>query len=493
MNRNRPIPFALVAPATIILFGIAVTLVSTFFGIQKLSSRADEAAEFRAEIMVRSLAPRLIASDQEGQRIVVNNAASLSESILLVIDEDGTVLHAAPRQPLSQKSLLSLHADGGQVVINEHLHFYRSCDLGALNARLFAFSPVPEIAARRGTLISSMLTFALLLLVAAGFAGWALAQDVHSDVLFVRNTIVAMSKDSGRPQIQAIPVRTIDQVGHLTSAFNTLLERFSAAERAYLQDLSQARNFDQDRSAFLAALSHELRTPLNAILGFTDVLLDELDGPLSEESRENLTIVRTSGEHLRSLIDDILTLSALESGEFSLSREQVSVASVAHDVVTEARVTASQKSLSIVLKAPEDEAVTIAHADRRRLRQVLGNVISNAIKFTSKGTIVVDVTRQNEDIIVEVQDTGPGIPTAQLESIFEEFRQAHTNNAGNVGTGLGLSISRRLLQMHGGSIHAESTLGEGSTFVISLPTEARPRIHSAPAFSLTQDPIINEI
>src|SRR5690606_37841846 len=456
MKRRRPIPFALVAPATILLFGIAVTLVSTFLGIQKLSSRAEEAAEFRAEVIARSLAPRLAGSDQEPQGLLANSAASLDGSILLVIDEEGTVLHAAPRQPLSQKSLRELRDGGGRVIVSDQEYFYRSHALGKSNDRLFAFSPLPEIAARKNSLVSSMLTFAVLLLVAAGFAGWALARDVHSDVLFVRNTIVAMAKDSGRPQIDAIAVRTIDQVGHLTSAFNTVLERFSAAERAYLQDLSQARNFDQDRSAFLAALSHELRTPLNAILGFTDVLLDELDGPLSEESRENLTIVRTSGEHLRSLIDDILTLSALESGEFSLSREQVSVTSVARDVVTEASVTAAQKSLSIILTAPDEESETIAHADRRRLRQVLGNVVGNAIKFTSKGKIVVEVSHQDQDIIVKVQDTGPGIPQAQLESIFEEFRQAHSSNAGIVGTGLGLSISRRLLQMHGGSIHAES-------------------------------------
>src|SRR5690606_28491816 len=291
---------------------------------------------------------------------------------------------------------------------------------------------------------------------AAAFVAWALARDVHGDVMFVKTRIVAMAGDQGAPEGEPIPVRTLDQVGQLTASFNVLLERFKAAERAYRQDLSGATAFDRDRSEFLAALSHELRTPLNAILGFTDVLLAEVDGPLSEESRENLTIVRTSGEHLRSLIDDILTLSALESGEFSLSREQVSVTSVARDVVTEASVTAAQKSLSIILTAPDEESETIAHADRRRLRQVLGNVVGNAIKFTSKGKIVVEVSHQDQDIIVKVQDTGPGIPQAQLESIFEEFRQAHSSNAGIVGTGLGLSISRRLLQMHGGSIHAES-------------------------------------
>lgn len=492
MFRQRPIPFALVAPATIILFGVAVALVSTLFGLRELTTQAESSAALQAEILAKSLAPRLSSSPAEGQSPLLAAAAHESGCFLLIIDSRGTVLLAAPNQPLSQKALLNLRS-GGKIGILDREYLYRSQTLSSSSERLFAFSPVPRIAPRRGSLISSMITFALMLLVAAGFVGWAMARDVHADVVYVRDTIVAMAKDTGQPRIQAIPVRTIDQVGQLTSAFNMLLERFRAAERAYRQDLSQARSFEEDRSAFLAALSHELRTPLNAILGFTDVLLDELDGPLSEELRENLTIVRTSGEHLRSLIDDILTLSALESGEFSLSRERVSVASVAHDVVTEARVTAAQKGLSIELEAPEAEAETIAYADRRRLRQILGNVVSNAVKFTNEGGVSVAVFKKSGNVIVRVSDTGPGIASEHLESIFEEFRQADSGKARRVGTGLGLSISRRLLEMHGGSIRVKSTLGKGSHFTILIPIEARAGTRSHPVIAIPQEPIIYEI
>jgi signal transduction histidine kinase len=328
---------------------------------------------------------------------------------------------------------------------------------------------LPDITAPRNALISSMVAFSSLLLAAAGFVGWALARDVHADVLYVRDAIVSMAESRGTPRTQAIPVRTIDQVGELTSSFNMLLERFHAAERAYRQDLSEAKNFDKDRAAFLSALSHELRTPLNAILGFADVLLDEIDGPLSEESRENLTIVRTSGEHLRSLIDDILALSALESGEFRLSREHLDLAEVANEVVTEALVTARQKNLDLRLQLPEGPGETVAYADRRRMRQVFGNVISNAVKFTSQGGVTVTLSRDGDSVVTEVTDTGPGIAEEQLEAIFEEFRQADTAGAQRMGTGLGLSITRRLVQMHGGSVRARSKLGQGCTMTIRIP------------------------
>jgi signal transduction histidine kinase len=493
MFQFRPIPFALVAPATIIFFGVAVTLVSTLFGLKELSDHAGDSATFQARVLVRSLAPRLATTSEEDRGELVASSAQISGCILLVVDEIGTVLHAAPNQPLSQKALTSLANSKGKLSIHDREHRYQSEDLPDSKARLYALAPVPQIAARRSSLISSMATFALVLLAAAGFVGWAMARDVHSDVLYVRNTIFAMAKASGRTHVEAIPVRTIDQVGQLTAAFNMLLERFRAAERAYRQDLSQARSFEEDRSAFLAALSHELRTPLHAILGFTDVLLDELDGPLSEELRENLTIVRTSGEHLRSLIDDILTLSALESGEFSLSQEQVCVATVAREVVTEARVTAAQKGIEISLSASDNDEETVAHVDRRRVRQILGNVVGNAVKFTNTGAVSVKVFAEDDSVFVEVQDTGPGIPEEHLESIFEEFRQADATNAPRVGTGLGLSISRRLLQMHGGSIHVKSTVGEGSLFKIQVPISAQPPARSPAKIPTHQDPVIYEV
>jgi signal transduction histidine kinase len=275
----------------------------------------------------------------------------------------------------------------------------------------------------------------------------------------------------GQPAGKPIPVRSVDQVGLLTSAFNMLVDRFTAAEQAYRHDLEGALTYDRERSAFLAALSHELRTPLNAILGFTDVLLSEVDGVLSQDAHESLNVVRSSGEHLRSLIDDILDLSALESGELRLSRQNVDVLAISEEVVREARIMAQLKPIEIRLSGTP----SIAYADARRVRQVLGNVIGNAVKFTAEGRVDVRVSSRSDVAVVTVDDTGPGIAHDDQESIFEEYRQSGDINVQRVGTGLGLAISRRLVQMHGGTIEVKSQLGSGSTFEILLPTTPPPR------------------
>jgi signal transduction histidine kinase len=418
---------------------------------------------------------------------------------MLVQDNEGIVSLALPEQPLSMDQLGALNQAAGSSLSGPRPFFYARTrldtgKLGRPNDRelsLLVLVPQVDVERSKAALVSSVTTFAVLLLMLAGSVGWTLARDVHADVLFVTRRIAAMARDVDAPHTEAIPVRTIDQVGQLTSSFNVLLARFRAAERAYRQDLEQARSFDQDRTAFLSALSHELRTPLNAILGFADVLLHEIDGPLSDDARENLTIVRTSGEHLRSLIDDILALSALESGEFRLSREELDIYQTAQDVVTEARLAGIQKGVAVILHPPEGP--TIASADRRRVRQILGNVIGNAVKFTSEGEVGVRVRAQEEWIVMRVSDTGPGIPDEQLDAIFEEFKQADSRQAQRMGTGLGLSITRRLTQMHGGTVRVESVLGRGSTFTIRLPVkEPETRASSPSILPRASHPIILE-
>jgi signal transduction histidine kinase len=185
-----------------------------------------------------------------------------------------------------------------------------------------------------------------------------------------------------------------------------------------------------------------------------------------------LTIVRTSGNHLRALIDDILALSALESGQFRLSREELDVAQVATDVVTESVLAADQKGIYLELTELSPRPI-VAFVDRRRLRQIIQNVVSNAVKFTTRGGVVVTLGREGEDIVVSVSDTGPGIKKEALENIFNEFSQAGDSSSERQGTGLGLAITRRLAQMHGGSVKVDSTLGQGSTFTIRIPADAR--------------------
>lgn len=492
MARMRPIPFALVAPATIVLFGLAVTLASSFLGLRELSSHARDSAQFRADVLVRSVSARLAELPAEDRAVALDRAVEYCRCSLILTNADRTPLHVTSTLPIAPSDLATLTDNKGTLKRGETVVYYATSSLKNAKQKLTAIVAPPDIKSAQNRLISSMIAFSTILLAAGGFVGWALARDVHADVLYVRDQIVTMAQARASSTTTTVPVRTIDQVGELTSSFNTLVERFQAAERAYRQDLSEAKNFDKDRAAFLAALSHELRTPLNAILGFADVLLDEIDGPLSSEARENLTVVRTSGEHLRSLIDDILALSALESGEFRLSREQFDLREVAEDVVTEARVTAEGKGLSIRLDVEGPPGSTAAYADRRRVRQIFTNLISNAVKFTNTGGVTVKLERKGDEVITHVSDTGPGIAEEQLEAIFEEFRQADNNNVRRMGTGLGLSITRRLVQMHGGTVKAQSRLGEGTTMTVRLPIEEPTYAGSLPKIPVVRDTIIRE-
>jgi signal transduction histidine kinase len=201
-----------------------------------------------------------------------------------------------------------------------------------------------------------------------------------------------------------------------------------------------------------------------------------VDGPLTPEARENLTVVRQSGSHLRSLINDILDLSALETGRLNLQLKKTNLWTIATDVVRESRLSAESKNLSIELHGEPVEAI----ADQLRVRQVLGNLVSNAIKFTSKGGVDVTVGRADDHARLSISDTGPGIAKEEQAAVFEEYRQSGDWQARGAGSGLGLAITRRLVRMHGGRIELTSHLGEGSRFTVLLPLAGPPDSSSAP-------------
>ena len=263
-------------------------------------------------------------------------------------------------------------------------------------------------------------------------------------------------------------MRAFDEVGVLTSAFNDLVARFAASEKSYLVDLDRATEADRDRAAFLAAVSHELRSPLNAVLGFADILLAEVDGPLTAEQREEVEQIRDSGQHLLELISDILEFSALETGQLKLSKSPTDLTALAHEVTREQAVRLKDKTGG----APRRRArrVIMGDVDARRIRQVITNLVGNAIKFTQKGEIVVKVDRGAALRPRSVSSTPGRASTAtSAPIIFEEYKQAHGERAHKRGTGLGLAIARRLVLLHSGTIQLESELGRGSTFHVYLP------------------------
>jgi len=225
---------------------------------------------------------------------------------------------------------------------------------------------------------------------------------------------------------------------------------------------------NKHKSEFLANMSHELRTPLNAILGYTELILDNIYGDVSEKIQEVLGRLEKNGRHLLSLINDVLDLSKIEAGRLTLSLNEYSIEEVIRTAISSVEALAAEKNLELNVSIPGNLA--IGKGDEQRIAQVLLNLLGNAIKFTETGAVGVEAVVSDNRFVVSVSDTGPGLAEADQKKIFEEFRQADGSSTRQKGgTGLGLSISKKIVEIHGGRIWVESTLGKGSTFRFTLP------------------------
>jgi PAS domain S-box-containing protein len=247
---------------------------------------------------------------------------------------------------------------------------------------------------------------------------------------------------------------------------------------AQVETSAKLRQLDQLKSEFLASMSHELRTPLNSIIGFADVLLEGLDGELNERMEEDVRLIRASGRHLRELIGDILDMSKIESGRMELRYEPVDMPQMAHDIMATASPLAQEKSIGMQLDM--DENVSTVMADRTRIRQVLWNIMGNAIKFTEKGSVTLKMRAKEDHLLVSIHDTGIGIKEEDIAVVFEQFRQIDGGlNRAVGGTGLGMPITKKLVEIHGGDIWIESVYGHGSTFLFTIPYDPPNRSDDA--------------
>jgi signal transduction histidine kinase len=224
---------------------------------------------------------------------------------------------------------------------------------------------------------------------------------------------------------------------------------------------------NRHKSEFLANMSHELRTPLNAIIGFADVLGQRMFGDLNERQAGYTEDIRSSGQHLLALINDILDLSKVEAGRMELTLADFSLRDALANGVTMIRERAAAHGITITFDAEDVGAIS---GDERKVRQVIFNLLSNAVKFTPDGgRIAVSGGRDSDHVTVRVQDTGTGIAIDDQQRIFDEFRQAKGGSSGGEGTGLGLSVTKALVELHHGRIWVDSEVGRGSTFSFTLP------------------------
>ena len=268
-------------------------------------------------------------------------------------------------------------------------------------------------------------------------------------------------------------------------------ERTAQLEESILKTetaLAQAQNANQAKSRFLANMSHELRTPLNAILGFTQLMTR--DTAIGEEQQENLKIINRSGEHLLTLINDILEMSKIEVGQITLNETQFDLHLMLRSIEDMLRLKANAKNLNLFFDLGAD-VPRIIETDEGKLRQIIINLLGNALKFTETGSVVLKVRKKTErriaaeqmeflfadtyDLYFGVEDTGPGIEPEEIEQLFSPFEQTKVGRDSNEGSGLGLSICYKFVELMGGELKVESVINRGSIFYFQIPLQEQER------------------
>jgi signal transduction histidine kinase len=322
----------------------------------------------------------------------------------------------------------------------------RADALAAQNASAYAHSRNLFIGVAAGAIVLALLLGFVL--------SWSVIGPIQS--IDSRLAAIAAGDFSGH-----VDVSNRDELGALAANVNQMNDELRRLYR-------EVETASQHKSDFLANMSHELRTPLNAIIGFSQVLREGMVGDVNEKQAEYLNDILSSGQHLLSLINDVLDLSKVEAGQVELQVAPFSLQDALERGVSMVREQATTEGVQVTLH--KNGSLDVVSGDERRMSQVIFNLLSNAVKFTpAGGQVDVSATRLNGEMRVSVADSGPGIAAEDLDRIFEEFQQTEAGARQLEGTGLGLALSKRFVEMHGGRIWCESEVGKGSTFEFTLP------------------------
>jgi len=322
-----------------------------------------------------------------------------------------------------------------------------------------------------------------LMVVVAAIAGSSLGHSPGRDALSIARRLDALGYNTETTTAWPVVVTSSDEVGELFSRLEALRLRLSREATQYQDALNRTRDADAAKADFLGAVSHELRTPLNSVCGFAQLLLEgHGSSKLTEAQVEDVRLIQAGGERLLELINDILDISMIETGELRFDFAREDPAKLVDDSVRIHQSLLRDKEVELV--ADLSPGLPPVICDRRRIGQVLANLITNAIKFTEKGAITVRASydARQERVVIRVIDTGVGIAPNDLDTIFEAYSQVGSAKRRKTGTGLGLAIARSIAVHHEGSLTVDSTLGEGSTFTLTLPlnpSEPRRRLADA--------------
>jgi len=317
----------------------------------------------------------------------------------------------------------------------------------------------------------------IVTVLSVGIAVYVVSRSVRA-VARLSNTAQDFAK--GRLASRA-DTETFTEIAAVGAVFNDMAQRLGATIRELENQAQEAQaarikaeRSDEVKSAFLASMSHELRTPLNSIINFTKFVIRGMMGPVTERQEETLNKVVASGQHLLSLINDVLDMSKIESGSLNLFVEDnIDMKAIIDTVVTNTQGLLDEKPVTLTVELPEE--MPLMRGDRKRLTQILLNLVSNACKFTV-GSVSIKASVKNKELLIHIKDTGAGIAEEDKAAVFEAFRQTKSGLRSGEGTGLGMPISKNLVEAHGGRLWFESVVGEGSSFYVSLPIKSEQLI-----------------
>ena len=338
---------------------------------------------------------------------------------------------------------------------------------------VFVEQPLTEV---YEPLYASLIRTGILLLIGlaiSALASFALVRRMLRPIRALQDGAAQIA--AGRLD-QRIEVHTKDELEALADQFNTmakaLSESYGGLERKVEERTRELEIANKHKSEFLANMSHELRTPLNAIIGFSEVLNERMFGELNDKQAEYIDDIHTSGKHLLSLINDILDLSKIEAGRMDLDLACFDIGQALDNALTLVRERSERHGITLVRDVAPDVGEWVA--DERKFKQVMLNLLSNAVKFTpAGGSVSVSARLADSMVEIAVADTGIGIPEADRDLVFEEFRQASGDHLKkSEGTGLGLALARRFVELHGGHMSLQSEVGKGSTFTFTLPARS---------------------
>jgi signal transduction histidine kinase len=403
---------------------------------------------------------RLEEAAPPAERETIGKIRAVERQLLATVEEMRSLLRAGKAD-----EAMALHLNESQPRHREIATLVTRV-VGSEEAGMERLRQDVETSNRRAVLITGVFAAGTIFLaLVLGFViSWSFIIPVHEAGAFLGQ--VARGNFGG-----TIDVPNRDEFGTLAARMNEMsreLHQLYDHERTLNAELGRA---SKAKSEFLASMSHELRTPLNAILGFNELIVGEIYGPVPEDLKVPLGDIQSSGKHLLRLINNVLDLSKIEAGRMELALSDYSVQDTVMRVLSGLRPLATQKGLDLVSTVPDD--VPLACGDEGRITQCLMNLVGNALKFTQQGRVEVAVDLRDDFLHYRVADTGTGIAQDRLETVFTEFRQADATIAGQFGgTGLGLSITKKFVELHGGQIGVDSELGKGSTFWFTVPLRA---------------------